>query len=78
MNRSLHRPRRYLIMAQLPAFMIPYMNTFIGGPYVLLRSMMGMMSFMTRRLFSQHFQKSVNCASLRLPKCIEFFSPKSW
>ena len=75
---ALHNPLKYLIMAQVPAFRIPYMNTFMGGPYVLFLRMIGIMSFITRKLFSQHLQNKVNWASFRFPKCIEFFSLKSW
>src|SRR3989338_10262240 len=78
LNRSLHSPLKYLIIAHVPAFRIPYMNTFIGGPYVLFLRIIGMISLITRKLFSQHFQNNVNCASFKFPKCMEFFSLKSW
>ena len=47
LNRSLHNPVRYLIIAQVPALRIPYMNTFIGGPYVLFLRIIGIMRYLT-------------------------------
>src|SRR3712207_6472561 len=76
-KRSFDNPRRYLIMAQVPAFIKPAMNTFIAGPYVLFLIIIGIMSLITHKLCCQHFQNKVNCASFKFPKCIEFFSEKS-
>gem|GEM_PF-3726471 len=78
LNNCFDKPFKYLIIAHVPAFINKAIKTFIAGPYVLFRIIIGIMSFMTFKLNCQHFQNKVNCDSFKFPKCIEFLSEKSW